>query len=309
LTSSSKSCTAFDGIHLDSYGDPKVGYTQHGESYPIDTAVAGFTNLTKDLVTAQRPADGAVVFNCVTNYPIEAMAPSKEDFSYIEVWPPYTWFTELHSLIVNAQKLGNGKPVVLAAYIDPQLEQNVRLMEAIIFASGGGHIELGERQDMLAEAYFPRFGQMSPGLQETIGKYYDFAIRYENAIGPSATDASLDFAGKISVEGRGASTSPGAGSNIIYPIARQAGDSTVISLVNLIGVDKPEWTNPIANPPTPLEELSVRISMGGKAVTHVWLSSPDGESPALQELPFKVEAGNVTFELPWLSYWDLILLK
>ncbi|MCL4560841.1 MAG: glycoside hydrolase family 66 protein [Chloroflexi bacterium] len=298
--------TGFDGIHLDSYGDPKVGYTEQGESYPIDTAVAGLTNLTKELVDAERPG-GAVVFNCVNNYPIETMAPSKEDFSYIEVWPPYTWFTELHSLIVQAQKLGNGKPVVLAAYIDPQLEQNARLMDAIIFASGGGHIELGEHQDMLADAYFPRYSQMSPSLEEVIGNYYDFAVRYENLFGPVATDASLEFAGKVAVEGY--STSPGAGSNIIYPIARKTDGTTAISLVNLVGIGSPEWKNPIANPPTPLEKLAVRISAGGTPVKHVWMSSPDGASPALFEIPFNVEGTDITFELPSLQYWDLIVLK
>lgn len=297
--------TGFDGIHLDQYGDPKVGYTQSGESYRLDTVLAEFINLTKDRVKALRP-DGAVVFNSVTNWPIETVAPSAEDISYIEVWPPYTWFTELHDLIAQAQKLGHGKAVVLAAYIDPQLPENARLMDAIIFASGGGHIELGERQGMLADAYFPRYGKMPAALQEVMHRYYDFAIRYENIIGASATEATADFSEKVQVQGH--STNASVGKDFIFPIIRKKNGMTAINLINLVGINNPEWKNPIANPPTPLEKMAVRVSIDASVVKHVWLASPDMESPALQELPFQIDGKDIVFDLPSLKYWDLILL-
>ena len=82
------------------------------------------------------------MFNCVTNWPTEQVANSNEDIIYIEVWPPYTSFTDLHALIISAQNLGQGKPVVLAAYLHPQGSANPQINDAIIFASGGTHIEL-----------------------------------------------------------------------------------------------------------------------------------------------------------------------
>ena len=139
--------TAFDGIHLDQYGDPKVGYDAQGKSYPLDAALAQLIDAAHERVAALRPG-GAVVFSTVTNWPIQTVSPSAQDIVYIEVRPPYTFYTDLEQLVHQGQALGKGKPVVLAAYIDPVLEHTVRLMDAVIFASGGGHIELGEKDGL-----------------------------------------------------------------------------------------------------------------------------------------------------------------
>ena len=63
-------------------------------------------------------------------------------------------------LSASAEQLGGGKPVIIAAYIHPERADNVRLANAVIFASGGYHLELGEPDAMLADPYFPRFGLM-----------------------------------------------------------------------------------------------------------------------------------------------------
>ena len=140
-----------------------------------------------------------MVFNAVTNWPIEAVAPAKEDFVYIEVWSPYDWFSDLHALLVNAQQVSGGKPVVLAAYINPSFENNARIMDAVIFASGGSRIELGESNGMLAEPYFPNFKEMSPDLASAMQRYYDFMVRYENVIGPTTQDVTKQLQNNIHI--------------------------------------------------------------------------------------------------------------
>lgn len=57
---------AFDGIHLDQYGDPKVGYDAHGEAFPLDRVLAEFIHATRACVDTWRPG-GAVVFNAVNS--------------------------------------------------------------------------------------------------------------------------------------------------------------------------------------------------------------------------------------------------
>jgi hypothetical protein len=39
------------------------------------------------------------------------------------------------------------------------------------------------------------------------------------------------------------------------------------------------------------------------------MASPDGEDASLHELPFKLEGGKLSFQIPSLQYWDLILIQ
>jgi dextranase len=298
--------TAFDGIHLDQYGDPKAGCDSHGNCFELAGPLAEFINETKALVTAHRQ-HGTVVFNAVTNWPVETVAPARQDLVYIEVWPPYDWFNDLHSLIRDAQVLGGGKPVVLAAYMDPVHEHNVRLVDAIIFASGGSHIELGERADMLADPYFPNYKSMSPTLAEAVRRLYDFAVRYQDVIGPRARDATRDFQQRIIVEG--VSTAPNAMKDKVWPIVREGEGFTAISLVNLLGLESADWKVSIKDAPVPLGRTAVLIKDVGRPAARVWSASPDGEDPTPRVLEFNQENGNLTFEFPSLSYWNLVVIE
>lgn len=298
--------TGFDGIHLDQYGDPKVAYDKDGLPYRLDKPLAQLINATHQHVKALRP-DGAVVFNAVTNWPIEAVAPSDEDIVYIEVWPPFNWFTELGQLVVQAQKLSNGKAVVIAAYISPSMQPNVRLADAVIFSNGGSHIELGERNAMLADPYFPNYEQMSPELAQAMQRYYDFAIRYENVIGPSTHDATSDYRNRIKVGGT--TLNPSLVSDTILPVVRQSTGQTAISLVNLQGIKSPDWKNPISEGPDPLGPTQIQISNVQTRARKVWVASPDNPDSSLQALAFSQSAGQIEFQLPGLAYWNMILIE
>lgn len=297
----------FDGIHLDQYGDPKQGYDIYGNKFSLEKPLADTINLTKELVLQHRK-DGAVVFNAVTNWPVESVAPSQQDLVYIEVWPPYIWFDDLHTLITQAQTLGAGKPVVLAAYIDPELEHNIRLVDAIIFASGGGHIELGESHAMLSDAYFPKYKVMSPELAEVIQRYYDFVVRYQDVIGSRTRDATPEYARNISIDG--ISTSPSQRKDKVWPIVRQSEEFLAINLINLRGIDSVEWAKELENAPLTLGISKVRLSGFERKIEGVWLASPDEQNISLIPLDFTQDDENtIIFEIPSLKYWDLILVK
>ena len=297
--------TGFDGIHLDQYGDPKVGYDKDGNSYDVAPALAEFIDLTKNLTDLYSKND-AVVFNAVSNWPIEAVAPSKEDFVYIELWPPYIWFSDLHQVIVEAQELGGGKPVVLACYIDPTFENNAILNDAVIFASGGGHIEIGEKAGMLSGPYFPDYKIMSPRLQKTLQNYYDFTVRYQDVIGPQTQDATMQAQSKISI--LNVSTSPSQMGNKVWPIVRESVGRTAINLVNFMGVTQVEWAKKVDLPPTPLVNLKLSLSGVTRKAERVWFASPDHETISLQPLEFRQDSGTITVDVPDLNYWSMILI-
>ena len=301
--------TAFDGIHLDQYGDPQVAYDVRGDQVDLAQALARFIDQTKETATEARPG-GAVVFNCVGNWPIEDATQSKQDFVYIEVWPPKTMYRDLHSLIVAAQALSGGKPVVLAAYIDPARGRNARLADAVILASGGYHIELGEPRSMLADPYFPNYGQMNDELARVTRCIYDFAVRYENVLALNTCDATPAYEESVIVEGL--NTDVHTTCDKIWPIVREGEAAIGLSLINLLELNSAEWTDWLEADPPVLKDHVVRIYTD-RPVGRVWWATPDNGKPAGQVLA--VHRGQdrgqayISFRLPSLAYWDLVVLE
>lgn len=301
--------TGFDGIHLDQYGDPKAGFDAQGEPVDLAQAIPGFIRLAKATATAIRP-DATVVFNAVNNWPIKTVAPADQDFIYIEVWSPHTLYRDLWKLIVNAQEVGGGKPVVLAAYIDPVRHRNARLADAVIFASGGYHIELGEQGAMLADAYFPRYKPMGDELAAVIRRYYDFAVRYENVLAIGTQDTTQETGERIAVGG--VSTDPDRVYNKVWAISRRGEDFETINLINLVDIPDPEWNGLLLADPTPLDELRVQYRTERK-VERVWLASPDFANPQAMLLDFEpvqdTRGYYIEFTVPRLEYWDLAVVE
>ena len=297
---------AFDGIHLDQYGDPKDAYDTKGQHFDLAVPLAAMINTTREHVLQLRP-QGVVVFNAVGNWPIETVALAGQDIVYIEVWSPYTTFHDLHHLITQAQHLSGGKAVVLAAYIDPTHEVNARLMDAVILSSGGTHIEFGEQEGYLADPYFPRYKTLSTSLGEILKRYQEFAIRYQNTFGPAARDATPDFGSCLFLPG--ITTSPNLLWDKVYPIVRESNSFTAINLINMVGLSSGEWNQPIAQIPTPLTDQPVVIKNCSPMVRQVWWASPDSQDLSLSPLSFEQSKGQVTFQIPALQYWGLILIE
>ncbi|RPI34733.1 MAG: hypothetical protein EHM70_01860, partial [Chloroflexota bacterium] len=82
-----------------------------------------------------------------------------------------------------------------------------------------------------------------------------------------------------------------------------------ISLVNLVGVKRPEWKEQIPTSPTPLSSLRVAVQGVERPIAGLWLASPDGEALEPQALEFTLENGVLSFQVPSLAYWDLVVIK
>lgn len=329
--------TAFDGIHIDQYGDPKFGFDAEERSVDVAEALRALIDATKERAEAVRPG-AAVVFNAVNNWPIDAVAPSRQDFTYIEVWPPHTTYRSLWGLVTEAERLGNGKPVVLAAYQSPVNAVNVRLTDAVIFASGGSHIELGERGVMLADPYFPKYEAAPEELGRVLRSYYDFAVRYENFItaGPSrGRDVTREELGRLRVGGAPVDewtlrATPGPGADVMV-VARGGEGWRALHLINLSGLDNLLWKGELKAGPAPQSRIAVRYYLPGEASgragaaatwpSRIWWASPDAETTAdgaaadlsAHSLAWTTgrDAGGafVEFVVPKLTYWTTVVLE
>jgi dextranase len=302
--------TAFDGIHLDQYGQPRVAWDASGRRFALEEPLAALIEATAEVVSRNREG-GAVVFNAVRNWPVETVAPAAQDLVYIEVWEPYVTFADLHALVVDAQEMGGGKPVVLAAYVHPAWEHNVRLMDAIIFAAGGGRIELGEHGDVLADPYFPNYAPMSSALAVAMRRYYDFAVRYQNVTGPGTCQADEGLDVKLSANGAALDTSPQPGS--VWPIVRSGEGFAAINLVNLAGLQQARWDRQVTRAPTLLRDITVHVHGFRGQIERAWLASPD--DPLLAARPLDVTIRDVdgqqqvSLTVSSLAYWDLVVLE
>ncbi len=277
----------FDGLHVDQYGDPKQGFNVEGESLDIPSAFKDFISALKDAYP-----DDAVVFNAVDNWPIEALATSRQDFTYIEVWPPKTSYLDLPEIVLGARQLSGGKPVVIALYIPADRLANIRLVDALIYSCGGSRIELGEHTRLLSDPYFPEHQALSPELEQVLRAYHDFAVRYGDLLGPSAADRH-DWP---------VDAPPG-----VWTIARQNANWLTVSLVNLKGVDDPSWDQ--AHPePASMERISVEITLIEPAQKVYW-ASPDSEALHLQPTTWQQEHDILKVLIPNLEYWGIIVIE
>ena len=297
--------TAFDGIHIDQYGAPMRGYNAAGESVHLDQSFPAFINATADVVDELRGEEGVTIFNLVRNWPVTTVAPSNQDAVYIEVWDPYRHFMDLSRIVTNAQALSGGKPVIIAAYIHPDSVYNARLANALIFASGGYQLELGEPNGVLADPYFPLYGLMDEAALETKRAYYDFLVRYENVLALGTADATPERAAALTIDG--VETGTRRSRDRVAVIVRAGENRETFSLVNLMGIDGDLWDVPLTHGPTPLHDLPVSINVE-HPVTRVWLASPDAD-PAARPLDFTTGENAISFTVPDLAYWSMIVVE
>ena len=309
----------FDGIHLDNLGG-QWNYKYNSDvGIPEREEFPKFINEARAFLRQTHP--GAIVtHNDVKSDYLPEIARSDADVYYSEVWTrdPYR---DLGDNIREVQAAVPGKPVVLAAYINrkpwdemgdpsqPPLptfinDASARLLDACIFANGAFHIELGDDTRMLVNEYFPaRTPAMHPGLERAMRDLYDFAVRYENLL-------SLPDAAAPPVTSATHKLSPRGATGAIWTVAKTRADSTLaISLINLNGVDD-QWRNPCANP-VPQTNIALRVRTGGN-VGHIWLATPDDGLGRPRFLPFQpgrdAAGGYVTFTIPRLEFWDLVVL-
>lgn len=190
-------------------------------------------------------------------------------------------------------------------------EPGVRLADAAMASVGATHIELGNRDQMLAHPYFPNtYKQMRSGLQSAMKEHYDFITAYENVLfDPSVHNADN---GAQFVKITGQTTSGDGSGGTIWTQLRHASGYDIINLINLIGNDN-QWRN-AATAPTTLSSLPVKYYIGsGTTVSGVYVASPDSEHGATSSLSYTTGSDTngsyIAFTLPSLTYWDMLYVK
>ncbi len=301
----------FDGYHVDALGDRGSLYTYDGD--PIDQA-ATFKPFLEAMKTA---APGKrLVMNAVNQYGQQiSIAQSPVDFLYTEVWNPNERMEDLADIIRNNDFYsGNTLKTVLAAYINYNKADNpgtfntpgVLLADAVIFAFGGAHLELGEH--MLGKEYFPNNNlQMNDELKAALLSYYDFLVAYENLLrdgGDFNQPAFTCTNGKLSLQNWPAAT------GAVAVQGKRVGNRQVFHLLNFTNANSLNWRDTDGTQPKPVlaEGAALKFTADG-TVKKLWLASPDIDHGVAHSLEFTQSGNEVAFTLPSILYWDMLVAE
>lgn len=318
----------FDGWHGDTIGENgpmrtadggPLGYDADGKPiYLVKDGYTAFLNAAKAAI-----GDKYLAFNPVGAQGIENVNVSAVDVLYTEFWPwdrnangrLYDDYYTLHRTILGACEQSGGKSLIVAAYVNyrnPKAAFNpasVRMLDCVVFASGGSRIELGNGGNMLSDEYFPADGKkrMDDGLRSAVGRLYDFLVAYENLL----RDGQRPVSRTVRLENLPVSTN--GRSDTVWCFAKADSSTEIYHFLNLMGTDD-GWRDEeqTKKPPIAHENVKTRLYTD-YPVREVWLASPDGESPL--PLPLEFQTGRdangayAEFTQPALEYWNLIFLR
>jgi hypothetical protein len=188
----------------------------------------------------------------------------------------------------------------------------VQLADAVMFASGATHIEIGDDVAGLAHEYYPNLSKsITPALLRAMRRYYSFSAAYQNLlfapeitpVDPATAPLEILSGQRLAEHGAGA----------IYPIIRRTPDAEIVHLVNLIGVDDDLWRN-ASPPPRPQTDIRIRYRLPpGARVTGLFVASPDVQ--AGRPCPLAYTTGEdssgslVETTIPRLEYWDMVAIR
>lgn len=301
----------FDGYHIDQLGNrDRILYSYSGN--PVDMP-ATFNPFIKAM--KQNEPQKRLVMNAVNQYGQEGIALSPVDFLYSEVWAPNEGYGDLVRIIQDNNTFSkNTKNTILAAYMNYNLAGSagnfntpgVLLADAVIFAFGGAHLELGEH--MLGKEYFPNNNlQMRTDLKEALVHYYDFMVGYQNLLRDGGTFNSPQVA---SADTQIDLNNWPPQLNKVSIVGKEIENKQVIHLINFTNAVHLNWrdANGTQSFPKVVENFKLDFTTA-KTVKKIWMASPDFNCGAATEISFSQSGSKVSFSLPQLQYWDMVVVE
>jgi len=294
----------FDGWHVDQLGDR--GSLWNAEAKKIDLG-RSYLSFLED---AKHALNVEFVMNAVSQFGQAYIAQAPVKFLYTEVWGGHPQYKHLKEIVDQNWKFSKGKlNTVLAAYMNYDHANGagefntpgVLLTNAVIFASGGSHLELGE--NMLAKEYFPNRNLTIPSeLEAQLVHYYDFLVGYQNVLRDEVEEAEM------TAQGDGLSETAEKGK--IWTFTKHKGNADILHFINFTDAVHMNWNdaNATQQEPSLKEHININVEADQK-VERVWLATPDFYEGSGIDLKFEQKDGNLHFTLPVLKYWDMVVIE
>lgn len=307
----------FDGIQVDSLGARGYPiYDYNGNELQLDLRYSELLDrMTKEL-------DTKIIFNAVSEYGQEDVASKVDlDIMFAEVWPwSHKSYNSLKDAVNNSRRLlGNDRGVVLPAYMDYDIKSNggefnlpgVLYTNAVIIASGGQHLELGDN-GMLSSEYYPGTTlKMSRDLVKATRNYYTFMTAYENVLRGGGLE---EVTTRTYVNDEFCSLAGAQGEIWSFTKVKSEKNLEVLHLINLQDVENLEWVDRNGTQTAPQVMTNVKVKQYvQKPAASVLVASPDYQQGMMQEVPFTAGSDDkgdyIEFEIPHLEYWTMSVIQ
>lgn len=300
----------FDGFHIDQLGDRSyAGEDGHIYDYwgnPVDLR-PGYEKFINKMKESE--PDKLLVFNAVSGWGQENIAASPVSFLYTEVWD-HNFNALKNTLETNrsiAPKLNN----VITAYIHSTNSgyfntPAVLLLDAVIFAMGGSHLELGE--NLISDIYWPGCSlKLKPELKTALVEYYDFLTGYENLLRDDVRSC------KINVTSDDVALGMWDGiQGKVNVWATQKPGKMMFHLLNFSNAVHMDWHDGgrTQTEPELLSDFEISFPLT-KTVRKVWAASPDFSDGVPSELEHRISEDGIKLivKVPALKYWTMVVVE
>ena len=307
----------FDGIQVDSLGSrPYDIFHYNGDPLKLDVRYSELLNRMVDEL------DTKIIFNAVSEYGQQDVGEKVPlDIMFAEVWPwSHTSYMSLKETVDNGQRLiGNGRGVVVPAYMDYEYKKSamefntpgIMYTNAVLLASGGQHLELGDA-GMLSSEYYPaRTLKMSDELTKATRNYYTFMTAYENLLRGGGFEEVIT---RSYVNDRLCSGSGAKGEVWSFTKVKEKENLEVLNLINLKDVVNTEWVDNEGKQSAPKAIKNAKIKhYVQKEAANILAASPDYRQGLMDEIKFTKGSDSkgkyVEFELPSLEYWSMVVIQ
>ncbi|GHV56178.1 cycloisomaltooligosaccharide glucanotransferase [Bacteroidia bacterium] len=299
----------FDGFHIDQLGSRGTRYDSNGAQVNLPD---GFEKFIRKMKTDF--PQKAHAFNAVSGYGQQKIASAGVDFMYNEIWGERPNYADLKTLIDENHSCNNNLNCVFAAYMNYDLGKQkgvfnpsgVLMTDAVMFAVGASHIELGEH--MLCNEYFPNTNlTVDNALKKALLRYYDFLVIYQNILRDGGSFNTVD----IATVGNTPSIAPWPpATGKITSLSKKVGDRQIVHLFNFVNAQHLQWRdlNGTQTEPRLQQKLPLQITVS-QTVKKIWVATPDKEGRMFEEVEYTQNAGVVNFTLPALKYWTMIVIE
>lgn len=284
----------FDGIHMDTYGEPKAALDWRGTPQYLEEQM---TPLIDDAAAflEKEGTEPVLIFNNVGGWPMEQTAAARQSAMYLEIWPPNIKYHQIGSLIREAAR--SKKPVIIAAYpaafrtSDPTSGLESQLYLSFVIAMHGAtQIFFGEQNAVLTQGYYADYAVLNEEQTAAIRSYQDFFVQYgeyffnENLTDVSRTHQGWDNREYVFYPPGSAVGEPG----MLWYYIRQSKNAKVIYFVNLTENDD-LWMEGKRRPKQK-RKLTAQIEVLRRP-EHVWFATPDEEHGKRCDCDWSVSEG------------------
>jgi dextranase len=324
----------FDGLHVDTYGYPRLAFDVNGQ--PLDIR-AGYESFLVALRGARQ--SDLISFNQVDGVPSAAKLPEGPTFRYCEVWPPNDSWRHFEGLLDRSSgRAGRvGSPVDRDAVVrgsiacyppvwgpDPstnkdepsQRADSLRtslLTEAVVTSLGASALMYGDVMAVLADPYYPKHARLTFEEASEVLSWRRFALRCRDLF-LSGEDTSWyeigDENGSVSVDAE-APVKPEPLGGCVFARVAYSNDVISVSLVDLTGSESAKWSEATGRGRIRVATVSVLVDSPALWRVDAAVLGANGDRFA------EIEAHDVTHrqgralrvQLPIVDGWSVLRLR